>query len=465
LLSNIVLPILFLLCVSSFSFGADFARGTIIDKVPTLDDKEQNYALYLPSNYSPDKKWPAVFVFDPDGDGAPPVEIFQPAAEKYGFIIIASNNSHNGIGPDAQTYIIKSLWKDTHARLAIDLRRTYAAGYSGGARVANNFAYSCKGCIAGVIACGASFPPEFPLGKDLPYAIFGTVGVDDFNYPEMIKLDAAMNKLGLPHHIARFNAEHVWLNSDLAFQALEWFNLQAMKNGALVKDPAFVDDVFQKREAEVDDLLKTGQKLEAYDNYASIVRIFAGLTDTSKDAGKLKQISADSDYKTAAKNEKELFDRELATKNDIVTRAHAFLDPETEPEAAKTIGAELAKIRETAGAKEDSGERRLARRILHAILAESNESGAFIYMQKKDYASAAANFELATLVRPANPYIELNLARALALDGRKKEALSAIGRAIEKGFKECSVLDTDKSFEALKTEKSFLKLRTQLGCN
>ncbi len=436
----------------------------MIESVTTAENKEQSYAVYLPSNYSPENKWPVFYIFDPEGEGVRPVRIFQAAAEKYGFIIFGSNNNRNGLGNAIQSEMIKTFWKDTHARFAIDQQRTYAAGYSGGARLANNFAYSCKGCIAGVISCGAGFPPEFPLDKNLPYAIFGTAGFNDFNYPEMVKLDRSLAKLGVPHHLAKFDGGHDWLTEELTFAAIEWFNLQAMKTGRLAKDAAFIKDTLAKRETEADKLLKSSQILEAYDKYASIARDMPGLVNSSQIAEKLNNISKDKVYKDALEQEKELFARQSATVRRIISTAADLLDAEAKTNTARAIFAEIAKIRELAKAKEDSGERRLARRILHAILAESNESAAYIYMPQKDYKSAAANFELASLVRPENPYIEINLSRALVLDGRKKEALEALSRAVEKGFNDCSLLAADEAFVPLQNNKDFLKLKTSINC-
>jgi len=74
-----------------------FVRGRVISNVSCKKDYIQNYALYLPSYYSEDKKWPVVCAFDSHGKGLLPVELFKDEAEKYGYIILGSNNSKNGI--------------------------------------------------------------------------------------------------------------------------------------------------------------------------------------------------------------------------------------------------------------------------------------------------------------------------------------------------------------------------------
>src|SRR5690349_9997388 len=40
-------------------------RGQIVERIEALNDSSQSYALYLPSNYTPDRKWPILYAFDP----------------------------------------------------------------------------------------------------------------------------------------------------------------------------------------------------------------------------------------------------------------------------------------------------------------------------------------------------------------------------------------------------------------
>ena len=61
--------------------------GSLLEKVSCEADATQTYALYIPSNYAPEKKWPAIFCFDASGRGKIPVERLQAAAEKYGYIV------------------------------------------------------------------------------------------------------------------------------------------------------------------------------------------------------------------------------------------------------------------------------------------------------------------------------------------------------------------------------------------
>ena len=131
---------------------------------------------------------------------------------------------------------------DVAARLAVDPKRVYLAGMSGGARVALGIALASKD-IAGVIASSAGYP-DSRVRKTLPFPLFATAGTDDFNHLEMRRLD---RELTTPHRLVIFNGGHVWLSSDLALQAVEWMELHAMKAGLKPRDNAEIDRMFAPR--------------------------------------------------------------------------------------------------------------------------------------------------------------------------------------------------------------------------
>src|SRR5690349_15033911 len=81
--------------LTSLASGA--VRGKIVN-ITCAPDPSQSYALYLPSNYSPDRRWPIIYAFDPFARGTVPVELYKRAAEKYGYIVAGSNNAKNGPG-------------------------------------------------------------------------------------------------------------------------------------------------------------------------------------------------------------------------------------------------------------------------------------------------------------------------------------------------------------------------------
>ena len=171
-------------------------RGTVVPSVTCLHDPSQSYALYLPSNYSPDRRWPIIYAFDPFARGSVPVQLYKAAAEKYGYIIAGSNNAKNGPG-SLEMAAAQAVWEDTHRRFAIDKDRVYTTGLSGGARFATSFALYCYTCsVAGVIAHGATYPVKEAAPANDHFLYYVAIGDQDFNFPEVAELRAKKEAQG-----------------------------------------------------------------------------------------------------------------------------------------------------------------------------------------------------------------------------------------------------------------------------
>ena len=144
---------------------------------------------------------------------------------------------------------------------------------SGGARVALGIALASKD-IAGVIASSAGYP-DSRVRKTLTFPLFATAGTDDFNHLEMRRLD---RELSTTHRLVIFTGGHVWLSSDLALQAVEWMELQAMKAGLEPRDNAQIDRLFASRVASVD---MAKSDVDTFRALRALSEDFQGLKDVS----------------------------------------------------------------------------------------------------------------------------------------------------------------------------------------
>lgn len=100
------------------SAAGSFPVGSIVDSVTTLDDSDQQYALYLPGEYSADSgaTWPVLFVLDPRGRAVAGVERFLPAAERHGFIVLSSYQSRSDTWQSVTATALESLLRDAEVR-------------------------------------------------------------------------------------------------------------------------------------------------------------------------------------------------------------------------------------------------------------------------------------------------------------------------------------------------------------
>jgi dienelactone hydrolase len=192
--------------------------GQTIERVPCRGKDTQSYALHLPKAYTPERPWPMLYCLDPLARGRVPVERFAEGAERTGFIVAGSNNSRNGPREPVREAIFW-LVNDTHERLSIDDSKVYAAGFSGGARLALD--WGMNGKLAGVAVCGAAFGSNMP-GK-VPFAIYAAAGVDDFNHHEMYTMSRELARRGVSHRYAEYDGGHAWMPARLATEALEFF--------------------------------------------------------------------------------------------------------------------------------------------------------------------------------------------------------------------------------------------------
>lgn len=332
--------------------------GQIVDDVKCAADPSQSYALYLPSNYSTGRTWPVILAFSPMARGRVPVERFQQAAEKYGYILAGSNNSRNGDWQSSQD-AIRSMPTDITARFSIDRKRVYTAGFSGGSRVAMQVALS-SGKIAGVIACSAGFPDAQPR-KSAPFPIFGTAGTEDFNYLEMRRLDRTLTT---PHRLLIFEGTHDWLPASLASDAIEWLEVQAMKSGLRPRDEALLDKIFAARVAQA-----SAQPSEL----KALAADFEGLRDVTGFVARAAEWEHRKEVQTAFKKERELEQREQQMAGELAMLENGLGSQAKRNDSLTELRDRLSDLSRRANAKDDSADRRLARRVLRGTLVRSFE--------------------------------------------------------------------------------------------
>ena len=367
------------LCPGGASAQA-FQRGTVIDRVECEQDAAQSYALFLPSNYSHDRQWNLLLGFHPAARGRQIVEKYQAAAEQYGYIVAASNNSRNG--PWAVSMAAaQAMTSDVTRRFSIDANRVYLTGMSGGARVATGIALAGNG-IAGVIASSAGYPDSQPRSK-VPFAIFSTAGTEDFNYLEMRLLD---RKLASPHFLAVFNGGHTLPPDDVAVEAVEWMELQAMQSGKRTRDAALAARVLEKRRSRI---VSSSSAADTVYLLRAVVSDFRDLADVSAESRRLEELSRQPDVKKALKQERDADGAEERMLGEIVELEGRLGDQERRDVALMTLRDRLSKLSRTATDEHDTPTRSQARRVLRSITA-----GASGRVQDRDYLALLEKYRL-----------------------------------------------------------------------
>jgi predicted esterase len=421
------------------SAGAQqFPKGQVVEKVVCQADATKDYALYLPSNYNPSRRWPVVFCLDPGARGRIPVERFKEGAEKFGFVIVGSNNSRNG--PWAPTIeAFKAMYLDANARFALDGQRVYMAGFSGGARASIGLASA--GGAAGVVGCGAAWG-EVKAAAKPPHAFFGTAGYDDFNYPELQRTDRELAEYGVRHRIAYFTGGHEWAPPALLAEALEWFELEAMRAKERPKDDALINAALAARVARAGALPVFEQEAE----YRSIATDFAGFVPVDEFTKKAGEIANQKGFRDWQKQEAEQQSRQ----RDLTQKIIDLGEREETGDLRKTVAQWEAKAK----AAEDSIERRVARRSLTEAAGYGVETGRDL-IDNAQYKRAAILFEMSVLIRPERNWAHYSAARARGFLGDRKKAYANLKNAVERGFKNPDQTMKDMAFSKFVNDPEF----------
>ena len=441
-------------------------RGQIVERIEALNDTSQSYALYLPSNYTPNRKWPVLYAFDPAARGRVPVERFKEAAEKYGWIVLGSNNSRNGPW-DVIVNAWNAMLTDTHQRFAIDDDRAYATGFSGGARAAVRIAAACK-CLAGVVANGAGFPVALTPSPQMHFVFFGTAGVDDFNYPELKSLEEPLTKAGISHRIQTFDGRHEWPPVSVATAAVEWMELHAIKAGKRPREDGFISAMWQQLLSDAKTREESKKYDEAYQLYLDLAESFKGLRDVAQIETKVNQLGDSRELKAAIREEQAQIrkQRELESRLNTLIAARDGGASINQSEEGFDTGNLLPKIlndlRNQSKASEDSTQRRVARRVLDGLFVGLVEQGISLLQTEKKYSESIKSFKLATEVNPDRSGVFFYLAWAYAANRDKKKSLQFLNKAVEKGFSDAAMITANKAFDSIRNDPEYQQIMARL---
>jgi tetratricopeptide (TPR) repeat protein len=412
------------------STSQDLLAGVVISKVVCSAHAEQSYALYLPSNYTPGRRWPIVFVFDPLARGDVPVKLMKDAAERYGYIVAGSNNSQNGPWK-VEIEAAQAMSADTQGRLAVDTRRVYFAGLSGGARFAAALAQRC-GCAAGVLLNSAGFTPPAAAVPDRSFSVFATAGTTDFNLGEVVEMDAKLRELHYFHAFREFDGPHEWGPAGVMDEGLAWLRLMAMKSGREKIDKNFVGGQIAAARTRALNLETAGDFFGAWKEYRQAAETFDGLGDAASFRERAGALEKEKAVREGAKLERREFDEQMRLSADISSGLEELGRNSTNGvDARNELERRIAELRGRVEHEKNLRELRVAQRALAGIFIEAIEAGN-TQSDAKNYSLARNYFELAVDASPDSAWALSLLAVARAEDGDRKGTFEALRRAKEK---------------------------------
>ena len=184
-------------------------------------------------------------------------------------------------------------------------------------------------------------------------------------------------KLTSPHFLAVFEGGHTLPPDDIALDALEWLELQAMQSGRRRRDDALVGRILEKRRSRIQ---ASSEVTDTVYLLRALVSDFKGLADVSAEAGRLEELSRQSDVKKALKRERDADEAEERMLRELFELEAQLGDENRRSLALMTLRDRLSTLSRKAAADADTAERRQARRVMRAIVA-----GASARVQDREY--------------------------------------------------------------------------------
>ncbi|MEN6311421.1 MAG: hypothetical protein ABFD80_07790 [Acidobacteriota bacterium] len=439
----------------------ELTPGRLLERVPCRTSGH-SYALYLPAAYTAQKRWPAIYCFDPGGNGAVPARLLLESAERLGWIVIGSNNSRNGPA-QAAVEAARILWNET-AFLAIDRRRVYAAGFSGGAHVALAAAVMFEPPLAGVLACSNGLPAglsaaEFPAGT----VFFTSAGLSDFNYRPVMRLTEQLQEHGLTVECELFPSFHTWPPMAVLYHALEWFEVQAMRAKTRPRDEDLAARVLERLRAGILEAERRGRPAEALEGWTRLIRAWEGLDDLPEARARAQALRNSPRLPIDQKRRGDEQRREQEQWDQLSRSWTRLWAPAAEPAAHSRRIAALGvrELRRTAEKRAGTPEGDAAQRLLGLLSAEAQARGQETLAAGR-FDDAILCFEIVEAVRPGRPAPLYNLACAHCRAGDRKKGLEYLQRAVEAGFRNFELLAADEDLKPLRGDPAFARLIERL---
>jgi tetratricopeptide (TPR) repeat protein len=244
--------------------------------------------------------------------------------------------------------------------------------------------------------------------------------------------------------------------------ALEWLELQAIRAGRREKDETIIDAALKR---SLEQLRTLDEPIELIDRFlllAAIVADFKRFRDVTAYEHELSELKYSKPLKAALADEERQIEKEQQKAMEILTLGRELLSDETHDQVKTRLRAALKPLLAASNDESDNGDRRIARRTLGHVFAETFEAALYDYMPKKRYDLAVASLELAAAAVPTYPNVEFELARALTMRGSTDAAFSALRRAVEKGFDDPDVIEEDDAFARIRKDEKFKRIVNEI---
>ena len=409
-------------------------KGTIVDSLSVGDSLNQSYALYLPRNFETNKQWPVVFAFDTNGKGKAALVRLVLAAEKFGYILAASNNIYDTISLSENMFTVKRMMDRVDALFSVDRKRIYTAGYKNSGRFANLVPLFIKE-VEGVISISSSLANAELLSKKKPFHFVAVAGRNDFNYTNLRNDEKLLNALKFPNNLLIYDEMDDQTPSSFLEEAFWRFDLAAMAKGNLKKDSTSIDKAYQKSISRIQELQRSKKMLLAERSMLELLSSYRVLRNTDSLREAHKNLKKDKLYRSQRRLRSAAIFKENLLREDY----RYYLEEDVLTYNFKNLGwwtFQMTKINEFINGK-NGVEQRMGNRLLSYLNALVDDT---IALEKNnDTMDEEALVFLLMLKTITQPDSFDNYLKVVALSAKNEDygtSLFYLEEVLKKGFKD-----------------------------
>lgn len=439
--------------------GAYIAKAQLLDSLP-IPNSDDSYALYLPQQYGEDKKWPVIMIFTPTGNGAEAVKRFEESADRYGYVIAASNAVKNG---NYQENLLKSrsFYTAVMDRYPIDKNAIYLAGFSGGARLATSIAVMSSQ-IKGVITSGASFSnvPAYIPDKNKFFYI-GMVGDQDFNFNEMQNAMGYLEQKKFDANLLVFTGGHEWAPSNYIDKAVRLLTIKSINKNIRNADQALIDEYFEMELAFNQELIAKNLVYRAYEDMDVNKSNYRFYIDRDSLRSLDKAIRKNSNYRKQRNTWNQIRTIENYKYGDFLS----YLPQDVASADLESMGyweQQIDSIKNNYIASSVRAKENLGKRLLSFLNIASKEL-ATSYNEANNLDNLLYIAILQTLVDEKNYDAYLNVLRYTVNKSEYGMALYYLEKMLKNGFKDTQLLDDQKDIALLRIQPEYNELLESYG--
>lgn len=301
-------------------------KGGVTDSLTIPGMEGKTFAVYAPRDYSLERKWPVVFVFDPQGRGAITANLFRQAAEEQQYLVASANLNLKSEPLDSIIKSATSMMNSIFNSFPVHPDLVYSAGMGEGAQVASALPMFYRK-MAGVMAVGNSFVNPNYVDRKYPYMFIAVAGDKDYMVYEMEDYLRFYDDLDFKTEAYYFNGkEDLWPEVGVVSNAMTGFTLEAVRKGTRTADGDFIRKLYESEIAYVEQLRRTRNFYDAYEKLGRMEDKYEDFGFEEEIEDRMKEIKKTSEFKSQRRDFRQAtyYEKEQQEEYEYLLRSDVF---------------------------------------------------------------------------------------------------------------------------------------------